>query len=500
MEGRLLAERYRLLGLLGQGGMGSVWVAEHIELGTRVAVKLIDPSMASSEEALGRFKREAQAAATLRSTHVVQIFDYGVDGGTPFIAMELLHGESLSDRLERLGKLSPEVTSSVITQTARAVGKAHEIGVVHRDLKPDNIFIVCEEDQEVCKVLDFGIAKQTLDGLGQAGGPQTRTGALLGTPFYMSPEQATGKRKVDHRTDIWAMAVIAFECLVGRRPFDEQTLAGILLAICSEPAPVPSQCGQVPAGFDAWFACGVAKDPDHRFASARDAASALQQLCVPHAARQAFGSLPDLDTQGAAVVATGLGAGSHAAQAVTAPSHGGVAHAASSGTDAAGPSVGSATGIQMPPSAVTVPGVRSRSGAKLLLLGLAATAVVGVVAALLLTRGEEPDVAASAASSESAAAEPIDVEASIADPPRVEPSPVESAAATPSPSASDGSAQPDAGPPDPTAKQAAPASTKPRSTATAKPTRSPPRRAAPAATARPATRNARDRLDNGFGF
>ena len=480
--------------------MGSVWVAEHIELGTRVAVKLIDPSMASSEEALGRFKREAQAAATLRSTHVVQVLDYGVDGGTPFIAMELLNGESLSDRLERLGRLSPEVTASIITQTARAVGKAHEIGVVHRDLKPDNIFIVCEEDQEVCKVLDFGIAKQTLDGLGQAGGPQTQTGALLGTPFYMSPEQATGKRKVDHRTDIWAMAVIAFECLLGRRPFEDETLGGLLISICSESPPIPSQWGQVPAGFDEWFARGVSKDPDHRFASAREAAAALQTICMPRAARQAFGSLPDLDTQGAAGAASGSEVGMHAAPAVTAPNYGGAAHAASSGTGDAGPSLGSATGIQMPPSAVTLTGRRRGSGARLLLLGMAAVAVAGVAGALLLTGGEQPDVAASAASSESVQAEAADVEAHVAEPPRVEPTPTASASAAPSPSASSAPARPVAASTVRAAKRPAPASTTPRATATAKPVRPPPRSAAPAPPARPATRDARDRLDNGFGF
>ena len=437
--------------------MGAVWVAEHVELGTRVAVKLIDPSMASSDDALARFRREAQAAATLRSTHVVQILDYGVDEGTPFIAMELMSGENLADRLKRVGRLSPQATSSVITQTARAVGKAHEIGVVHRDLKPDNIFIVVEEDQEVCKVLDFGIAKQTLDGLGQPSGPQTQTGALLGTPYYMSPEQASGKRKVDHRTDIWAMAVIAFECLVGRRPFEEQTLGALLLAICSEPAPVPSQWGQVPAGFDEWFARGVAKDPDQRFGSAREAASTLQALCVPGLAWQPSDSPPNLGGQGAAVGASGTGTGPHAAQAITAPSYTGAGHAVAPGTGGFGMPVGDSTGTQMPPSAVTVPGVPNRSGAKVLLLGLAAVAVVGAAAGVLLMRGAKGDPAASAAGADSS-----EVGATTADEPRVEPVAVASAATAPAPSASDGSDESPPTPPIRAAQRAAPATAKPQ--------------------------------------
>ncbi len=259
--------------------MGSVWRAVHVELGTPAAIKLIDPQIATNEEALSRFKREAQAAATLRSPHVVQILDYGVDNGTPYIAMELMEGESLADRLERVGRLDPHTTATIMNQVARAVGKAHEIGVVHRDLKPDNIYLVRNEDEELAKVLDFGIAKSTGDGFGAMGAPETRTGAMLGTPYYMSPEQAGGKKTVDHRSDTWALAVIAFECLVGKRPFDCDSLGGLVLTICTEDPPVPSQVGPVPVGFDEWFAKGTARSPDDRFQTARDLASELKVVC-----------------------------------------------------------------------------------------------------------------------------------------------------------------------------------------------------------------------------
>ncbi|HEY1535481.1 MAG TPA: serine/threonine-protein kinase, partial [Polyangiaceae bacterium] len=275
----IIAGKYRLLRKLGQGGMGSVWYAEHLTLHSPVAIKLIDPSIADNAEALGRFLREAQSAASLRSPHVVQILDHGVDNGVPYIAMELLEGESLADRLTRVGRLSPGETARVLQHVARAIGRAHEAGIVHRDLKPDNIYLVRNDDEEIAKVLDFGIAKSNAHGLGASAGGGTRTGAVLGTPYYMSPEQAEGAKTLDGRADIWAMGVIAFECLLGSRPFDEETLGSLLLAICARPIPIPSQRGPVPPGFDEWFARACARDVTERYAAARDAAADLRQVC-----------------------------------------------------------------------------------------------------------------------------------------------------------------------------------------------------------------------------
>lgn len=262
--------------------MGSVWLAQHLTLRSPVAIKLIDAEIAGNPEALGRFLREAQAAASLRSPHVVQILDHGVDSGVPFIVMELLEGESLASRLERLGRLSPEETSRVLTQIARAMTKAHEAGVVHRDLKPDNVFLVRNDEEEIAKVLDFGIAKSQSHGLATVSSA-TRTGSVLGTPYYMSPEQAEGAKSVDHRTDVWAMGVIACECLVGVKPFDAETLGALLLAICAREMPVPSLLGPVPPGFDAWFARACARDLNLRFATAKQAAQELRGLCAGQA-------------------------------------------------------------------------------------------------------------------------------------------------------------------------------------------------------------------------
>jgi len=277
MEGRVLAQRYRLVDKLGEGGMGSVWRAEHLELGTLVAVKLISEEVTKNTEALARFKREAHAAAALRSPHVVQILDYGVDGDLPFMVMELLEGESLADRLVRRGSLGLQETSRILSQVARAVGKAHSFGVVHRDLKPDNIFLVHNDDEEVAKVLDFGIAKAT-GGVTGSSHMMTSTGVMLGTPYYMSPEQTSGKREVDHRTDTWALAVIAYQCVVGKPPFRGDTIGGLVLAICTEDAPRPSQFAPVDPAFDAWFLRGVQRDPDRRFQAARDLADSLRAL------------------------------------------------------------------------------------------------------------------------------------------------------------------------------------------------------------------------------
>jgi len=235
--------------------MGSVWRAEHLQLRSPVAIKLLDSAISKSEQMSKRFLREAQSAALLRSPHVVQVLDFGVEEGTAFIVMELLQGESLAERIKRVKRLPAEDVIRFLTQVLRAVSKAHEAGIIHRDLKPDNIFI-CADDLEIAKVLDFGVAKVTGGDLVGAGG--TQPGTMIGTPYYMSPEQvkATG---VDPRSDLWSIAVIAYECLVGARPFIGEELGELVLAICTGSAPVPSQNVQVPPGFDEWFAKGTAR-------------------------------------------------------------------------------------------------------------------------------------------------------------------------------------------------------------------------------------------------
>lgn len=256
--------------------MGTVWRAEHLTLRSPVAIKLLGAEIARYPEAMERFLREAQAAAALRSPHVVQVLDYGEDHGVAFIAMELLEGESLGARLRRSGHLSPAETSKLLGEVARALQRAHEAKIVHRDLKPDNIFIVRDQENELAKVLDFGIAK------GGVVEPthQTRGGMRLGTPDYMSPEQVSAAVDVDFRSDLWAFGVIAFECLTGKHPFERELPEQLFYAICSGPLPVPSEHGAVPRGFDAWFKKACSRDPKRRFASATEAATELAQVCT----------------------------------------------------------------------------------------------------------------------------------------------------------------------------------------------------------------------------
>jgi eukaryotic-like serine/threonine-protein kinase len=275
----VLAGKYRLVSLIGRGGMGSVWKAEHLGLRAPVAVKLIDQSIEMLPEALSRFHREAQAAASLRSPHVVQILDHGVDDASqvPFIVMELMEGESLASRLERVNRLSAPETASIVSQVARALIRAHEAGIIHRDLKPDNIFLVRNEDDEIAKVLDFGIAKSKAHAIGSD--TATRTGSMLGTPYYMSPEQISGSKEIDFRTDLWALAVIAYEALTGARPYTADTVGGLAIQICTQRPVPPSAHAPVPAGFDAWFDRATALDVSRRHASARELAEDLRRVC-----------------------------------------------------------------------------------------------------------------------------------------------------------------------------------------------------------------------------
>jgi len=287
--GTVLADKYRLDALLGEGGMGTVYRATHLLLKAPVAIKVIDREVSSGDVALARFMREAQAAASLRSPHVVQVLDYGSAEGSPFMVMELLEGENLAQRLDRVGRLSPGETYRVMSHVARAVAKAHEAGIVHRDLKPDNVFLVHNEGDELAKVLDFGVAKVEATALG--GGSHTRTGSLLGTPYYMSPEQAQGNKEVDHRSDLWALGVIAFECLTGRRPFFSDGLGDIVLQICVRDIPRPSNIGEVPAGFDAWFLHAMGREPGERFQSARELSESLREALDIQ--RDPTGSVPE---------------------------------------------------------------------------------------------------------------------------------------------------------------------------------------------------------------
>jgi serine/threonine-protein kinase len=297
----LVAGKYRLTSLLGRGGMGSVWAGLHTTLGTKVAVKFIDAEHVDSPEARHRFENEARAAAALRSKHVVEVYDHGVmEDGRPFIVMEFLDGEPLDRRLERFGRLPAKDTARIVGMVCRALSKAHAAGIVHRDLKPENVFLVWDDEDgaDVAKVVDFGIAKFT-DSAGNSSSA-TRTGSVLGTPYYMSPEQARGLRSVDYRSDLWSVAVIAFRCMTGRLPFEGEAVGDVLVKLCTAPIPVPSTIvPDLPPGFDAWLAHALGREPETRFQSAAELGRSLATVCgltaplTPNSGEQlALGSLP----------------------------------------------------------------------------------------------------------------------------------------------------------------------------------------------------------------
>jgi eukaryotic-like serine/threonine-protein kinase len=277
----LVGGRYELEALIGKGGVGEVWRARHVALNSPVAIKFLQPASAQRESAKRRFTTEAQLTAQLKTPSAVQVFDFGItDEGQPYLVMELLEGETLGLRLQRLKRLGVADTARFLGQAARALQRAHQLGIVHRDFKPDNIVIYPDDEgKEQVKVLDFGVAKLVgaLEDRGEQNPNQpvgettsfTRTGAVLGTPLYMAPEQILDATHVDARADIWAFGVVAFECLTGRPPFTGGNLLELFARIQSGLHADPSFVEpSVPPTFDAWFNTACAPDPEKRFTNA----------------------------------------------------------------------------------------------------------------------------------------------------------------------------------------------------------------------------------------
>jgi serine/threonine-protein kinase len=276
--GLVIADKYRLVEAKGQGAMGAVWGAEHITLGNRVAIKFLHRSVAASAEARSRFDTEAKVAARLgeASRHITRVMDHGVTSeGTPFLVMELLHGEGLEVLLKRERRLPIAIVAKITSQLCKALNVAHQAGVVHRDLKPANVFLThSADDGDLCvKLLDFGVAKAGIESDEEQ---STRSGALVGTPNYMSPEQITGDREVDSRSDLWAVSAIVYRMAVGRAPFGSGALNELAMRITSSEAPTPTTLApDLPPEFDEWVVKGFAKSPEGRYQTAKDLADTL---------------------------------------------------------------------------------------------------------------------------------------------------------------------------------------------------------------------------------
>ena len=275
------AGNYRLTRRIGQGGMGAVYVGEHPVIGRRVAVKVLLPERARDQEMVGRFFNEARAASAIHHPGIVEVLDFGtLPSGVPYIVMELLEGESLTARIERDGRLEPQVAVDLGVQAASALGAAHAQGIVHRDLKPDNLFLV-EDPQGAgrarIKILDFGIAKLTGGAESELPSVRTRTGAILGTPIYMSPEQCRGGRAVDHRADQYALGVILFEMVCGTPPFGSSIPGDLIHSHITERPPSPRlRNPEVSPALDATILRALEKDPGQRFQNMAELAEALR--------------------------------------------------------------------------------------------------------------------------------------------------------------------------------------------------------------------------------
>jgi serine/threonine-protein kinase len=283
--GALIADRYRLTKIVGEGGMGRVWQAEDEKSAQAVALKLMEASLERDVDLLKRFEREAKVLARIgeASEHVVRVLDHGVTAhGLPFLVMELLEGETLAARIRAKKRLLPSDASRIVDQLCDALRVAHDAGIVHRDVKPANVFLHRSGDREVVKLLDFGVAKQRVDS--DLTSP-TRAGKMLGTPEYMSPEQFLGDTNLDARSDLWSVGVVVYRMLVGHAPFSVGPASELGARILGqEPPPPSSLVPALPPEVDRWMDKALAKRTSGRFQNASALAEAFRgAIPKPHA-------------------------------------------------------------------------------------------------------------------------------------------------------------------------------------------------------------------------
>jgi eukaryotic-like serine/threonine-protein kinase len=390
--GDIIDGKYRIIRLLGEGGMGAVYEGENTRIHRRVAIKVLHSAVAQTGEAVARFEREAQAAGRIGSEHIVEVLDLGnLPSGDRYMVMEFMDGDSLSGRIRSRGRLTAGETYPIIHQLLEALSAAHGAGIIHRDLKPDNVYLLKTRGgkADFVKLLDFGISKfNQLSG--DSGFSMTRTGAVMGTPYYMAPEQAKGSRDLDHRVDLYAAGVILYEAVTGEVPFNADTFNELLFKIVLEQArPVE----QVVPGIDPNFAAivnkSMARDPAARFQSAREFQQALEQWAAGagpqlaaslNASAQASGGYPAQPQHVPTGQHSAIGTGQFPAAAP---------HTLGTGTPGSWANTG-AYG-----AAAEAPPKKSNTG---LLIGLAAAAVVvlggGAFAAMSLSNGKAETAAA----------------------------------------------------------------------------------------------------------
>ncbi len=462
--GDVLGGKYRVTRLLGRGGMGAVFAAQHEMLGEEVAIKLMLAEAMREPEAVKRFVNEARAAAKIRGEHVVRVLDVGVlDDGRPYISMELMEGEDLGQLLEKNGPLPMTVAVDYLLQGMEAIAQAHALGVVHRDLKPSNFFLATRLDgSRIVKVLDFGIAKAT--GGGIAGQAMTSTRAMMGSPLYMSPEQIRSSKSVDPQSDLWALGVIAYELIDGAPPFNGETVGELFFAIVEQtPPPIHTRKPGIAPGLSAVVARCLERDKALRFRTVVDLARALRPFASASGALEvdriatAFdrasargglvtgGSSPDVAQASPSTGHASVGRGAPA-QFISGPSSPGLSDVDRAGPPAMGPGLpansampaqtngswAQSGALSAPPRSLKAP-VALAIAVGIALLGAMALLVVSLTSSRTRSAAAAPSAAASAAFLPAAANEPAPpVETAAATPPAA---PITSAASAPSASA-----------------------------------------------------------------
>lgn len=294
--GQIIGGRYRIKSVLGQGGMGTVFEAEHLTLGREVAIKVLNPTHAAKKVSVARFHQEAKAAGNIGHPNICAVYDLGEHEGSPYLAMEKLEGETFADRIAREQKLPLHDVCEVLLQVLAGLSAAHEKGVMHRDIKPENIFLAKRaHGPSIVKILDFGVSKFMAGGIGDGDDELslTRTGMVMGTPYYMASEQARGERKLDGRVDVYATGVMLYEALTGKRPFLAPNYNALLLAILSAtPKPLRDLRPDVPGPLEQIVARAMMRDREKRYPTAADFRRDLQAFAQTLPARPAAPAPP----------------------------------------------------------------------------------------------------------------------------------------------------------------------------------------------------------------